>query len=156
MDIYLKHNPTMDIADIVSARLSAWMSDDKSLNTIKKVEEKSGVGFGTIRRAKNGDGNITIEKLAAIAKAFKRHPSELLIDPDKAYASTPAAENQQTPSRLEANEPPPANIVAMPTALMTELLAIANTLNDAGLNRLIERARQIAEDHPKARLQKDA
>lgn len=154
MDIYLLHNPHMDISEIVGARLSAWMTSNSSLNTIKKVQAKSAVGFGTIRRAKNGSGNITVENLTAIAQAFGRHPAELLVDPDKPYpASLPAPDQLRT---LVASEPEAPNIVPMPPPLLSELIKIAGTLSDAGLNRLIERARQLSEEHPKARLQKDA
>lgn len=154
MDIYFQHNPIMDIADIVSARLSAWMSENQSLNTIKKVEKKSGVGFGTIRRAKNGDGNITIEKLAAIAEAFDRHPSELLINRENPYPENFPAPIANRP--LSVREPEAPNIVAMPPPLLTELIKIAGTLSEAGLHRLIERAKQLSEEHPKALQQKDA
>lgn len=130
------------------------MTSNSSLNTIKKVQAKSAVGFGTIRRAKNGSGNITVENLTAIAQAFGRHPAELLVDPDKPYpASLPAPDQLRT---LVASEPEAPNIVPMPPPLLSELIKIAGTLSDAGLNRLIERARQLSEEHPKARLQKDA
>ena len=51
-----------------------------SLDTLKKLEVRSGIGFSTIRRAKNGDSdsNITAKSIAAIAKAFGRTPAELM------------------------------------------------------------------------------
>lgn len=75
MAFYFGENPDMDIAKIISINLTALMDGTPALDTIKKVEQKSGVGFGTIRRAKKGDANITVEKLTAIAQAFKRHPA---------------------------------------------------------------------------------
>lgn len=75
----------MDISKIIAANLSAWMDGHKTLDTLKKLSAKSGVGFGTVRRAKSGDGNTTIQNLAAIAEAFKRPVTDLLQP--LAYAS---------------------------------------------------------------------
>ena len=72
----------MDITDTIAANLSAWMNTTPGLDTIQKVEKKSGVGFGTIRRARNGDGNITVEKLSAIAKAFGKTAKDLVSAED--------------------------------------------------------------------------
>lgn len=90
MAYLFKENPDMDIAKVIAENLTEWMREDASLDTLQKVESKSGVGFGTVRRAKNGDGNITVEKLAAIAQAFGRQPAELLV-PDAGNATGPAA-----------------------------------------------------------------
>jgi len=68
----------MDISEIVGARLSAWMTSNSSLNTIKKVQAKSAVGFGTIRRAKNGSGNITVDLPAATKQAVDQHISRAI------------------------------------------------------------------------------
>ena len=79
----------MDIASIISENLTAWMAATPGLDTLQKLEAKSGTGFGTVRRAKNGDGNITVDRLAAIAAAFGRTPAELLT-PKRAENSKPA------------------------------------------------------------------
>ncbi len=71
----------MDITSIVAENLSAWMEGTPALDTIQKLEAKSGVGFGTIRRARKGEGNVTIENLAKIAAAFGKPPSDLLLPP---------------------------------------------------------------------------
>lgn len=81
----------MDIAKVIADNLTDWMESTPTLDTFKKLSAKSGVGFGTVQRAKNGDGNITVEKLAAIAQAFGRAPADLLL-PD-----TPAEQGQQLP-----------------------------------------------------------
>jgi len=73
-----QENPFMDTAAIISTNLTAWMAATPGLDTLQKLEARSGVGFGTIRRAKNGDGNITVDKLTAIAAAFGRLPAELM------------------------------------------------------------------------------
>lgn len=80
----------MDIAKVISQNLTSWMEATPALDTFKKLSVRSGVGFGTVQRAKNGDGNITVEKLAAIAQAFGRQPAELLV-PDAGNATGPAA-----------------------------------------------------------------
>lgn len=83
----------MDIANIISNNLADWMASTPGLDTLQKVEAKSGVGFGTVRRTRNGDGNITVEKLTAIATAFGRTPAELL---------TPKSSANSKPAPLEA------------------------------------------------------
>ncbi len=68
----------MDITQIIARNLSAWMEANPHLNTLQKLSKASHVGFGTIQRAKNGDGNITVQNLHAIAQAFKRQAIDLL------------------------------------------------------------------------------
>jgi transcriptional regulator with XRE-family HTH domain len=85
MDFYERYNPQMDITQIISANLSAWMADNPSLDTIQKLSKASHVGFGTVRRTKNGDANITVQNLDAIAHAFKRTAIDLLAEPDNAH-----------------------------------------------------------------------
>lgn len=79
-----KKNPTMDISTVIAKNLSAWMAATPSLDTIKKLSDKSKVGFGTVQRAKNGDGNITVANLLSIARAFGRLPEDLLAEPRQA------------------------------------------------------------------------
>lgn len=156
MGFSFAHNPEMDktIKEIVGKTISSLMQNSDDLDTCKKVAKKSGVGFGTVQRVSNGEINITIEKLTAIAQAFGRHPAELLVDPDKPYPASLPTPNELRP--LAAREPEAPNIVAMPPPLLTELIKVAGTLSDAGLHRLIERAKQLSEEHPKALQQKDA
>lgn len=68
----------MDISSVISTNLTAWMAATPGLDTLQKLEARSGVGFGTIRRAKNGDGNLTVDRVAAIAAAFGRSPADLM------------------------------------------------------------------------------
>jgi len=91
----------MDIASVISKNLSAWMDGSERLSTIKALSKSSGVGFGTVQRAKNGDGNITVQNLEAIARAFKRNATDLLIAPQ-------GSQQAVAPITLEvAQEPPP-------------------------------------------------
>jgi len=132
----------MDITKIIAANLDAWMRASESLNTLKKVSSRAGIGFGTVQRARNGDGNTTVQNLAAIAKAFRRRPEDLLyiVNPhDQPY---PLADNVVG---LGVREPPP-----MPP-LIAELMAVAESINERGLAELIGRAKEIAAQHPKAR-----
>ena len=68
----------MDITQIIAYNLSAWMEANPNLNTLQKLSKASHVGFGTIQRAKNGDGSITVQNLHAIGRAFKRQAIDLL------------------------------------------------------------------------------
>jgi len=75
----------MDIAEVISYNLTRLMSSSVSLNTLVKVSKASKVGFGTVRRAKNGDGNITVSNLEMIAAAFNRKAVDLLTLPIESY-----------------------------------------------------------------------
>lgn len=90
----------MDIASVIAYNLSAWMGASANLGTIKALSKASGVGFGTVRRARNGDGNITVQNLEAIARAFKRNAIDLLAAPSVAYSTAPP------PDFPLAQEPP--------------------------------------------------
>lgn len=82
-------NWQMDIARVIAHNLSTWMEASTNLNTLKALSKASGVGFGTVQRAKNGDGNITVQNLEAIAHAFKRKAVDLLADPGLEYSIEP-------------------------------------------------------------------
>jgi len=71
-------NPIMAITDNIAKNLNSWMASSPSLDTIKKVSARSGVGFGTVQRVKNGDGNPTVNNLADIAKAFGKKLEDIL------------------------------------------------------------------------------
>ena len=60
----------MDINKIIAANLTAWMASNPALDTVQKVESASGIGFGTVRRAKKGEGNITAKNMALLAAAI--------------------------------------------------------------------------------------
>jgi transcriptional regulator with XRE-family HTH domain len=68
----------MDITETISANLKAWMSASTTVDTIQKLESRSGVGYGTVRRARSGSGNLTVENLAKLAAAFGRTPIDLI------------------------------------------------------------------------------
>jgi transcriptional regulator with XRE-family HTH domain len=102
MDSALINNPHMDITQILARNLSAWMEHTPRMHTIQQVAKKSGVGFGTIRRAKKGEGNITVQHLEEIAQAFGRRSVDLLADEHSQFSSAPKI-------MLEAREPPPAD-----------------------------------------------
>jgi hypothetical protein len=112
------------------------MDGHPELGTIKKVATKAQVGFGTVRRAKNGDGNTTVQNLDAIAKAFKKRPEDLLTL-DHSPSSNVAS--------FQACEPDIAPYVSPET---TELLALVNGMDSKGINLLLVMARALAVEHP--------
>ena len=65
------------------------MNESTTLNTCEKLSERASVGFGTVRRIKNGDTNPTIFNLEAIAHSFGRDVAELLADPKSAKTIAP-------------------------------------------------------------------
>jgi transcriptional regulator with XRE-family HTH domain len=130
-------NSSMDITKIIAANLDAWMASSTNLTTIKKVSARAGVGFGTVQRARLGDGSITVKNLADIARAFHRSPIDLL-QTDQPYALSDKVIN------MSVREAPVA-------PLITELLAVAERMNDRGIAELIGRAKELAAQHPKAK-----
>lgn len=127
----------MDITKVIAENLDAWMASTTNLTTIKKVATRAGVGFGTVRRARNGDGNITVKNLDDIARAFKRRPEDLL----RADQPYPLSDKVIDMGVREASVAP----------LITELLVVAELINDRGVAELIGRAKELAAQHPKAK-----
>lgn len=93
----------MDLTSNIAANLSAWMAGTPSLDTIKKVASRAGVGFGTVRRARNGTGNPTIKNLGDIARAFGRRVEDLLADPQSGITLR-VSEPQPTPYNARMDE----------------------------------------------------
>ena len=72
MDLFYCENPTMDIVKTIGENITALMQPPSALDTCMKVAAKSGVSFGTVQRVKNGEVNITVEKLSLHRQP--RHP----------------------------------------------------------------------------------
>ena len=145
----------MDIAKTIGANLTALMSTTPGLDTIQKLERRSGVGFGTVRRAKNGEGNITVEKLTSLAAAFHCHPADLL----RPMAGSALLENgdyrpvidstcERVPMLASEGE---RKIIPLPAPLVAELAAVAGRIDDHGLALLIGYAQRLAEERPRER-----
>lgn len=147
MALPLRKNPYMGISKTISENLTAWMEATPSLDTIQKLEAKSGVGFGTIRRAKNGDGNITVEKLTAIAAAFGRSPSDL-VTPARQYLA--AAE---TATATPAREPITPQWRTVRSERIEAINALLAQTDDYGLVAMLEKAKDVARDYPLAKSQ---
>lgn len=113
----------MNDNQIVAQNLADWMKAAPSLDTLQKVAERSGVGFGTVRRMKSGEGNPTRQSLSKVARAFGRSADDLLrpaaIDLNGQSRPEYCAEdfitiphlNSQTPSQVNGEEPSPANVL---------------------------------------------
>lgn len=127
----------MDITAIIAANLDAWMDKVPNLNTIKKVAAKAKIGFGTVRRARNGDGNTTIQNLAAIAHAFGRNVEDLIRLAD--YSKEPMV------TVLPAQQAPALS------PLLADILATAESMNERGQAELLGRAKELALQHPRAK-----
>ena len=73
----------MDISQRIAQNLSAWMASTRGRETLMLVSKASGVGFGTVQRARNGEGNLTVQNLEMIAAAFRRQAVDLLAEPQE-------------------------------------------------------------------------
>lgn len=93
----------MDIKRVISANLMALMASHSSLDTLQKVARASGVGFGTVQRARNGDGNLTVANLESIAAAFHRTARDLLEPPTE----TTSYKSDELSKVFCVQEPPP-------------------------------------------------
>ena len=92
-------NPSMDIKQIIAANLEHLRKQpDGSLEPLKSVAKRSGVSFSTIQRASRGEINITIENLEALARAYRRLPSDLLQPIDRTDDIPSALANYLLPS----------------------------------------------------------
>lgn len=79
-------------ANVVSKNLKRLMAENPHLGTLEKLSEASNVGYGTVRRARNGDGNSTRKTLEKLARAFKVPLEELTRDPDEPRDDSPVEE----------------------------------------------------------------
>lgn len=95
------HHPRMDIKRVIAVNLAAWMAENPATDTLKKLASRSGVSFGTVQRARNGEVNLTVENLDALASALGKSAAELL---------TPASAQADTPSSLAHYLLPSANV----------------------------------------------
>ena len=57
----------MEISQIISRNLTELMASYPGRETLAKVARAAHVGFGTVQRARNGDGNLTVQNLDLIA-----------------------------------------------------------------------------------------
>lgn len=142
-----EHNPYMDIAKTIADNLTDWMEQSPELDTIQKVEAKSGIGFGTVRRAKNGEGNITVEKLEMLAKAFKRHPAEFLISSSIGAGKTDAYAKSAV-TILTASEPTPLPVKTTRQRREEEIIELMSSIDDYGLVAILEKCKEIAKTYP--------
>lgn len=125
----------MDVTQIIAANLDDWMANHPDLNTLKKVSARASIGFGTVRRARNGDGNTTIQNLAAIAKAFGRPLEDLLAAPG----------SQVGGDVIELPRPPD-----LPSPIK-ELVEVAQSMTRDGQLVLLGRAQEISLHHRQVR-----
>ena len=140
----------MDINKVIAENLSAWMKGNPDLDTVQKVELKSHVGFGTIRRAKNGEGNITAKNMELIARAFGRQPADLMIPPkqssiiDGKYSQ---AMGEPKPEQRAA-EPIPLPIKNAGSDLVDRITDLLPTLSERALTLVLDKAKEAAREYP--------
>lgn len=123
----------MDIKLIVAQNLSRLMSQSQTLDTVKKVSARSGVGFGTVRRAKNGDGNITVDNLSAIAKAF---------GVDISYMVSTAIPTDLSDSIIKI-KPKSARHKRIET-----IQGLMDEINETGLAVILDKCRDVLKEYP--------
>lgn len=128
----------MDILALIAVNLSQWMADHPTLNTLKKVAARSHVGFGTVQRCKNGNGNPTITNLVDIAGAFGKPLDDLLRLP----------EGTTRLSTGEASTGVPYLPPRAARALVQEITDLAERINDDGLMKATGYMECLTGSHP--------
>jgi hypothetical protein len=123
----------MDITQIIAGNLTDWMAKNPHLDTLDKVRKRAQIGFGTVQRAKNVDGNTTIQNLAAIAKAFGRRVEDLLVLPEGVTC-------------LHLEQPaPPAYL--HPHPIVREVIALMESADEAGKGMALMAVAQAYEKY---------
>lgn len=71
------------VKQIMAERLNHLMRMTPALDTLKKIEAKSGVSYGSVRRVRVADEvDVAISQLEKIANAFGLSLTEFMSDPD--------------------------------------------------------------------------
>lgn len=134
----------MDINRIISSNLTAWMESGKGPTTLKEVARRSGVGFGTAQRVKNGIGNTTIQNLDLIASAFGRSVIELISE-SSAYGTAAKA------TELPLNSKHKAAVYDLGKTnedfVISEVVSILRTMDEKGRRAALKHVKLVAEEH---------
>lgn len=113
IDLYRVQNPYMAIMEIAQRNFVAWRIERPETGTLKQIAARAGVGFGTTQRLFAGDGNITVEKLEAVARVFGRSATDLLSDGGERVYDRQATETRRLREPMQvvplwvAEQPPP-------------------------------------------------
>jgi transcriptional regulator with XRE-family HTH domain len=131
MDRQFFDNPPMDINRTIAANLTRIMAAHPIYKTVRKLSDDAKVGFGTVRRAKNGEGNLTVENLAKIAQKLGCGIERLIsVEYQAGDASVFAVADPVTPP------------------LMTDLLNTIQQISERGQIELLGRAKELARQYP--------
>ena len=116
-------------------------------DTPATAAEKIGISRQGYVKWESGDTkNMTLNNLLIFCEKYNVAVEPLI----RCARGEGALQYNQPPlsSVQTLNEPPPPSVVLFPSPLLVELQSIAAKISPAGLNRLIERASQLAEDYP--------
>ena len=124
----------MDIKSVVAQNISKLMAESRSLDTIKKVAARSGIGAETVRRARNGEGNITVDNLAAVAKAFGVDITYMVsVSPIEPSATVlPIKIEQKTARRRRVDA----------------IHALIEEISEIGLAVVLDKCREVSKEYP--------
>lgn len=124
----------MDIKSVVAQNISKLMAESRSLDTIKKVAARSGIGAETVRRARNGEGNITVDNLTAVAKAFGVDITYMVsVSPIEPSATVlPIKIEQKTARRKRVDA----------------IHALIEEISEIGLAVVLDKCREVSKEYP--------
>lgn len=144
----------MDIKQIISQNLSRLIDESPVLNTVEKVSSRSGVGFGTVRRARKAQGNITVVNLDGVARALGVDVAYLVTNHDEALKS----QNAKLGESFAVNQPPSSHDNKVAGAIkpktsrqkrIDEISALFEQIDDTGLAVVLDKCRDVAQEYPR-------
>lgn len=127
----------MNHAKTVADNLRAWMDATPGMESMHKVAEKAGCGYGTVQRVLTGSANITLENLEKIASAFGRSVAEL-VSP-ACVRPTSVMEPTMTPYTIQGVRKRP---------LAQRICELADRISDVGLLKATGYLECLAGEYP--------
>lgn len=127
----------MDIAKLIARNLAHMMDATPALSTLEKVELRSGVGYETVRRARKGEGNLTVQNLDKIARAFGCRAADML-----------KADNLEADKNVAREQVSPFQVKTWREQQLDAILDNLQKTNDYGLVAMVEKSKDVASDYP--------
>lgn len=144
----------MDIKQIIAQNLSRLIDQSPVLDTVEKVSSRSGVGFGTVRRARKAQGNITVVNLDGVARAFGVDVAYLVTNHGEALKSqnTKPSENHAVNQMQSSYENKVAGTIKPKSKrdkLSDRINQALERINEDGLLVAIGRIETLTEEYPR-------
>lgn len=142
MNKFFHDNPAMGITAVIARNLNALIYAHPYLDTSEKVAAAAGVGYGTVRRTRKAEGNVTVQNLELIARAFHRQAIDLMTEPSAIEYRAPTDEPVKRLALMEPSAAPPEERL-----LLRGYRAASEELRDVMLE--VARRAVAKQEHPR-------